>query len=131
MGTNSLIVKGKIMSINKINTNNGVQAYNKLNLEQQNKVQAEKTAQNQVSEKKMNDNSSSKVSLSAEAIQKQMTEVKTEQTSQTKNLEATDRQARLDEIAQQIKTNTYKVNPEAIANKMLQDKNMVNYILGM
>ena len=119
------------MSINKINTNNGVQAYNKLNVEQQNKVQAEKTAQNQVAEKKMTENTSSKVSLSAEAVEKQMTEVKTEQASQTKNVESTNRQARLDEIAQQIKTNTYKVNPEAIANKMLQDKNMVNYILGM
>lgn len=119
------------MSINKVNTNSGIQAYNKLNVEQQNKVQSEKTAQNQVAEKKMTENTSSKVSLSAEAVQKQQTEIKTEQVNQAKNVEATDRQARLDEIAQQIKTNTYKVNPEAIANKMLQDKNITNYILGM
>jgi anti-sigma28 factor (negative regulator of flagellin synthesis) len=119
------------MSINKVNTNNGIQAYNKLNVEQQSKVQSEKIAQNQVNDKKVIDNSSSKVSLSAEAVQKQQTEIKTEQVNQTKNVESTDRQARLDEISQQIKTNTYKVNPEAIANKMLQDKNLTNYILGM
>jgi anti-sigma28 factor (negative regulator of flagellin synthesis) len=119
------------MSINKVNGNNGVQAYNKLNVEQQTKAQLEKANENKTAEKKAVDNSSAKVSLSNEAVQKQLNETKTEQTAQTKKTESTNRQARLDEIAHQIKTNTFKINPEAIADKMLKDKNMSNYLLGL
>lgn len=117
------------MSINKVNnTNNGIQAYNKLNVEQQNKVQTEVNAQKQVVEQKAIDTSSSKVNLSSEAVQKQLNEVKGTQSSK---VDASNRQARLDEIAQQIKTNTFKVNPEAVADKMLKDSTMVNYLLGL
>ena len=119
------------MSINKVNGNNGIQAYNKLNVEQQNKVQTEKNLQTQNVEKKAIDNSSSKVNLSSESVQKQLSEIKSAESAQTSKVEVSNRQARLDEIAQQIKANTFKVNPEAVADKMLKDSTMVNYLLGM
>ncbi|NCQ51518.1 flagellar biosynthesis anti-sigma factor FlgM [archaeon] len=47
----------------------------------------------------------------------------------TSNTDAENRAARITELANQIKNNTFKVNADAIASKMLQDKDIVKHLL--
>lgn len=41
----------------------------------------------------------------------------------------TDRLAKLDKLAEQIKNKTFVVSPDAIAQKMVEDKDMINLLL--
>lgn len=110
------------MNINKVSNNAAIQAYqNKLGVDVKGKVQ------NQVKEEKSSiEESGVKVTLTTKTIANEII-----QSQNVESVKDVSRQARLDEIANQIKNNTFKVNPEAIANKMMQDKDMVKYLLGM
>ena len=46
-------------------------------------------------------------------------------TKSTEEVVANNRANKVSEIKEQIKNGTFKINPEAIAEKMLQDKDMV------
>lgn len=120
------------MTVNKVsNSSNAIQAYkDKLAVDQKSKTEVQKTDKQTDADKSTTENNSVKVSLSSKKIEQKLLDknVSVEKTEEEK-MQAAKRQARIEEIAEQIKNNTFKVNPEAVANKMLQNKNMVKYLL--